>query len=101
MIGPLLDSYEQTIALLQKEITNTKFKFKQQMEDCEAVIHENDELKEQLQVKNRELLKISKDRMAHPGEGQIFEGDGAAAEGEDGATSTAQIIMELKNKAHL
>lgn len=29
VVGPLMDSYEQTIALLQKEITNTKFKFKQ------------------------------------------------------------------------
>ena len=28
VIGPLIESYEQTIALLQKEITNTKFKFK-------------------------------------------------------------------------
>ena len=52
------------------------------MEDCQGVIEENDRLREEVQVKNRELLKISKDRAAHPSElGSLPEGQ---IETEDG-----------------
>lgn len=69
------------------------------MEDCQGVIEENDRLREEVSVKNRELLKISKDRAAHPSElGSLPEGQ---IETEDGQTGVNQVIMELKNKAHL
>lgn len=38
------------------------------MEDCQHIIEENDKLREQVQVKNRELLKVSKEKMSHPDE---------------------------------
>ena len=38
------------------------------MEDCQSVVEENDKLREEVQVKNRELLRISKEKMNHPDE---------------------------------
>lgn len=72
------------------------------MEDCKAVIKENDELKERLQAKNRELLRISQERADNPVDALALGGaDAAVGDGQDGQTSTNQVIMELKNKAHL
>ena len=42
VLGPLFENYEATIALLQKELDNTKFQFKSKMEDCQIVVMEND-----------------------------------------------------------
>ena len=41
------------------------------MEDCRVVINENDQLREQLSIKNRELLKITKERAEHAADPNI------------------------------
>ena len=34
-LGPLVEQYERTIAQLHKDLSKTKFDFKQKMEDCQ------------------------------------------------------------------
>ena len=87
VIGPLIDNYEQTIALLSKEIKQTKFQFKQQMEDCRIIVNENDDLRQQLTIKNRELLRITKERAEHASDAAGLDGEDAIT-GEDGKSST-------------
>ena len=45
-VGPLLDTYEITIAQLQKELNDCKFRMQTQMEDCKELVHENNRLRE-------------------------------------------------------
>ena len=45
-LGPLVEQYERTIAQLNKDLSKTKFDFKQKMEDCQQVILENGSLRE-------------------------------------------------------
>ena len=72
------------------------------MEDCKAVIEENDQLREEVQVKNRELLRISIEKENHPGEFGS-QSQGQPDKNEDGSSPAGvnQVIIELKNKAHL
>ena len=66
------------------------------MEDCRVVINENDQLREQLSIKNRELLKITKERAEHAADPNI---DNEA--GEDVSKNATDQWMELKQRAHL
>ena len=50
LLGPLIDGYEQQIAQLQKELKQTKFQFRTQMEDCQEVIQENEKLRDALEI---------------------------------------------------
>ena len=51
------------------------------MEDCRIIVNENDDLRQQLTIKNRELLRITKERAEHAS-------DAAGQDGEDGKSST-------------
>lgn len=53
VLGPLMQSYEQTIAQLQRKLEQTKFKLTQQLSDCEEVLIENTRLREQLEIQKR------------------------------------------------
>ena len=69
------------------------------MEDCRIIVNENDDLRQQLSIKNRELLRDTKERAEHAGDAAGLEGEDAIT-GEDGKSSTDQL-MELKQRAHL
>ena len=60
------------------------------MEDCQSVVEENDLLREEVQVKNRELLRISKEKANHPDE--IAQGPDGQIETEDGSKGVNLVI---------
>jgi hypothetical protein len=58
VLSPLIDGYEKTVVAMQRQIDQTSFKFKQQMQDLEEVLLENNSLREQLEVSKRQFLAI-------------------------------------------
>ena len=54
VLGPLIQNYESVIQTLERKLEQSKFKFTQQMQDCEEVLLENTKLREQLEMHKRE-----------------------------------------------
>ena len=44
-LGPLFDNYEATIALLERELGNTKMQLKSKVEECQLVVNDNESLR--------------------------------------------------------
>ena len=107
MLGPLFDDYEATMALLRRDLEQTKAQFKTQLQDCQVVVLENDQLREQLAMAKREYLRIVEENRDHASIARPnkADGEGAGAEapagGENPGQASSEEIMELKNRAHL
>lgn len=100
-IGPLIETYERTIAQLNRDFEQSKMIFRQQMEDCQGVVTENNDLRAQLEVQKREYLRLVEENRDHSGVTKANKNaDGDAVENKAGFASVDEI-MELKNSAHL
>ena len=54
----MIDGYEKTLEAMQRQVDQSQFKFKQQMQDLEEVVLENNSLRQQLEVTKRQYLAI-------------------------------------------
>lgn len=83
VLGPLIQNYEAVIQTLERKLEQSKFKFTQQMQDCEEVLLENSKLREQLEMHKREQMAKLEKNSANP------------------EPSDADETMDLKRRAHL
>lgn len=94
ILGPLIDSFEVTIAHQQRQIRQAQLALKTHLEESKILIIENDQLREQLETTKRELASLVNLNLKHS--------DVTRPAGKDGdQPASSAEIMELKSRAHL
>lgn len=83
VLGPLIQNYESVIQSLERKLESSKQKFTQQMKDCEEVLLENTNLREQLEMHKREQLAALEKTFENP------------------EPSNTEETMDLKRRAHV
>ena len=94
LLGPLVTEYETQIELQNEEIKVLRFQLRKQLEREKELISENDKLAEDLEIKQREHLKLLQDTRENV--------DLLTMVSEGGRpTSEAESYKTLKERLHL